>query len=48
VRGNPSKKENNILFDNDRAIGRDNLTVSQRIVVRVIVAPLRNDYGYGF
>lgn len=48
VRGNPIKSETNLLFNKERAIGRDKLTFIQRTVVRVIVAPLRIAYGYGF
>jgi len=48
VRGNPTKRKTNLLFDKNRAIGRDRLTFFQRTVIRIIVAPLRMAYGYGF
>jgi len=48
VRGNPTKNEKNLLFDRNRAVARDRMSIFQRIVVRIIVAPLRIAYGYGF
>ena len=47
VRGNPTKSNKNLMFNKNRAVGRDRLSVFQRTIVRIIVAPLRVAYGYG-
>jgi len=48
VRGNPTSKEKKLLFDKNRALGKNSLNLIQRTIVRIIVAPLRIAYGYGF
>lgn len=47
VRGNPTRYQNDLLFDKNRAVGKHGLNFFQKTLARVIVAPLRIAYGYG-
>jgi len=44
--GNRTNREDNLVFDRDRALGRENLSKSEKLIAILITGGLRKIYGY--